>query len=215
MKGERLKSKKDAPMQQHILGNFSEIIKVIYTLEKPILVKPNEAARDIYIKYFNTIEKELGIGGELSCIAPYGGKAATQMSKLAALFHLYKKTPEEIKALNEAETDGRIVVESTPADFLDAIRVSSYLLTTQRQQETPVDKITIIAHTIADRFEKGVNKITKKQFITRRELTNCFQRQLEGVDTTAVLECLEKQDVLKKHEDAYENLLYKKVEQGE
>ena len=83
---------------------------------RPITLHLSQQAHAAWIKFFNDTEQELGIGGELTDIKDVTSKAADNVARIAALFHVYEHgitgTISEAHILNAGHIMAWYLIES-------------------------------------------------------------------------------------------------------
>jgi len=110
----------EPPKDFPALSKFQQ--KITYILNQPVIfhkdkydqLKPNilylsPEAKKVWINFYNLIEKALGITEELSELSDIASKAAENIARLAALFHLYEHGPNGDIGPDNVKKANRIV----------------------------------------------------------------------------------------------------------
>jgi putative DNA primase/helicase len=84
------------PQRDAFIQHTSTLLNTILTIDEdtgalqPITLNLSEKAKEAWIRFYNDTELELRTGGELADIKDVTSKAADNMARLAALFHVYE-----------------------------------------------------------------------------------------------------------------------------
>ena len=84
------------PHKDAFIKRTSELLNTILTIDdetgalQPVTLKLSSKAKDAWIRFYNDTEIELRSGGELTDIKDVTSKAADNVARLAALFHVYE-----------------------------------------------------------------------------------------------------------------------------
>ena len=125
---ERICTLLDTPLATDVHGGLT-----------PVVLDLSQAARQAWIQIFNTIERQLGRGGELHAVRDVAAKASENMVRLAALFHVMERGAggdidvDCIQAANAVITwhlseARRVLAElDTPPGLTTAIRLDAWL----------------------------------------------------------------------------------------
>ncbi len=106
----------------------------------PTLLSLTPEAKTLWVAFHDTIEKELGDNGELYGVRDVGSKAADNVARLAALFHVLERGPSGLIEAHNLEGASRIVAWhlnearrffgelALPEEQADAVRLDAWLL---------------------------------------------------------------------------------------
>jgi putative DNA primase/helicase len=105
----------------------------------PTLLSLSPEAKTLWTTFHDTIEKELGGGGELYDVRDVASKAADNVARLAALFHILEHGPSGMIEAHNLEGASRIVAWhlnearrffgelALPAEIADSVRLDVWL----------------------------------------------------------------------------------------
>lgn len=84
------------PNREEFVKRTTELLNTLLTIDEesgalqPITLYLSPQAHDLWVEFYNYTEQELRIGGELTDIKDVTSKAADNVARLAALFHVYE-----------------------------------------------------------------------------------------------------------------------------
>ncbi|HNC03379.1 MAG TPA: DUF3987 domain-containing protein [Agitococcus sp.] len=84
------------PNREAFVKRTTELLNTILTIDEesgalqPITLYLSPQAHDLWVEFYNYTEQELRIGGELTDIKDVTSKAADNVARIAALFHVYE-----------------------------------------------------------------------------------------------------------------------------
>lgn len=84
------------PNREAFVKRTTELLNTILTIDEesgalqPITLYLSPQAHDLWVEFYNYTEQELRIGGELADIKDVTSKAADNVARIAALFHVYE-----------------------------------------------------------------------------------------------------------------------------
>lgn len=137
-------------------GRISDILEQPATIDEsgalePTMLTFSDEARMAWANFFNGIEAELAFGGELTDIQDVASKAADNVARLAALFHMAEGSGNII-SVDAVERACRVVAWhlhearrlfgelALPVELADAVRLERWLIKLCKQRETTAVK---------------------------------------------------------------------------
>ena len=164
--GTRFEEEDDPTYNEEIVQTYDKCIRSTYKSDKHIEIRLSKEAASARRSYFNEIERAMGKGFSLEDIRDLGSKAATQVSRIAALFELYK---------NEAKSDGILISEKT---WYEAEAVGRWMLDQAAHlQRTDYDELILIASKqISEKILDS--NLAKKPFFDKRGFQQRFKHEI-------------------------------------
>ena len=188
----------DPPQNRPHLAAFNqriaEILKTPLEIHddgslSPALMTLTPEAKQAFITYHNTIEKELGDGGELHDVRDVASKTADNAARLAALLQWFEAHQDTIEGeyferarriafwhLNESR---RFFGElALPPDLADAVRLDTWIVNYCRQNGTQKASTTVLRQyrPVRDkkRFKEALEVLTGRERL--RDISEGRQR---------------------------------------
>jgi Protein of unknown function (DUF3987) len=155
------------PINQCMLGFINRIIELLETPRnyedgylKPKVLTLSLEAKELWIAFYNRIEKELG--NELEPVNAWGAKCADNVSRLASQFHAFKGNGLEINS----------------DCMISAIKVLEYFLNEQLRLEQSSELVSK-----QKMLDWLIKKCQEKGFIIESEIQQFCQYEFRGKNT--------------------------------
>jgi|GEM_PF-3057512 len=164
--GSRFEEEDEPTYNEEIVQTYDKLIKSTYKSNKYIEIRLSKEAASARRAYFNEIERAMGKGFSLEDLRDLGSKAATQVSRIAALFELYK---------NETKSDGILISAKT---WYEAEAVGRWMLDQAAHlQRTDYDELILIA---AKQISEKIldSNLAKKPFFDKRGFQQRFKHEI-------------------------------------
>lgn len=175
--GNRFESEEEVGFNKHIVAKYSHALTKFFKRTEILEVRLEKEAAKARRKYFNTIEREMAAGFSLEDLRDIGSKAATQVTRLAAFFQIYKdnlnETCEEIKVSEEtwyeAEAVGRWILDQAAhlhrSDYDEVVLLISKEISEKLPTSNLVtnpDKRIFDKRVFQQRFKRELKRLTGK-----------------------------------------------------
>lgn len=165
--GTRFEEENEPSYDDDIVKVYDECIQSIYKSDEHIEIHFSNEAALARRCYFNEVEREMGKGSSLEDLRDVGSKSPTQVTRIAALFELYK---------NKSKSNGILISEKT---WYEAEAVGRWMLDQAAHlQRTDYDEmVLLIAKQISEKVQKS--KLAKEPLFTKSQFHRIFKRDLK------------------------------------
>lgn len=164
--GTRFEEEEDPPYNEEIVESYRNCIRSIYKSDQRIEIRLSKEAASARRAYFNEIERAMGKGFSLEDLRDLGSKSATQVTRIAALFELYK---------NKSKADDILISGKT---WYEAEALGRWMLDQAAHlQRTDYNELVLIA---AKQISEKIldSNLAKKPFFEKRDFQQRFKHEL-------------------------------------
>ncbi len=172
--GFRFEKEQEEPYNKELVEKYNECIDSLFQREKLIETHLSDEAAKARRNCFNEIEQEMARGRSLDDLRDLGSKFTTQVTRLAALFQVYKDQPTP--TTNEAW-----IAEKT---WYEAEAVARWIFDQAAHlQRTDYDELILVtAKDISNKIQSAkLAKDSSNPVFKRREFQQRFKRELKKI----------------------------------
>jgi len=170
--GTRFESEGEVGFDESIVAEYDRAIRKFFNRTELLEVRLDEEAARARREYFNEIEQAMAVGKSLEDLRDIGSKMTTQVTRLAALFQVYKENLGEICK----------EVWVSKATWLEAEAVGRWIFDQAAHlQRTDYDEmILLVAKEISEKIHTSkLATDSEKTVFCKRDFQQLFKRSLK------------------------------------
>lgn len=173
--GTRFEEENEPVYTIETVETYNTLINSLFKNDLLIEVHLTKEASSARRNYFNEIEREMREGFSLEDLRDLGSKAATQVTRLAALFELCKSklTSKKVKVSEntwfEAEAVGRWILDQAAnlqrTDYDELVLIAAKIISEKLPDSNLINKPFFSKRDFQQRFKKEIGKSARNQMV--------------------------------------------------